>query len=71
MTAPVYLSTSLSNELLTLQWPLSGAGMTLKSTTNLTVWTNTTNAIQDTNSIFSTIVPVNNSNSRFFRLQSN
>lgn len=74
MTAPVSISPSLSNNLIILKWPLSGAGMALKSTTNLTspVWTNITNAIQNTNPIFSTTVPVDNAaTSRFFRLQSN
>lgn len=74
MTAPVNILSSLSNNLLILKWPLSGAGMALKSATNLTspVWTNTTNAIQNTNPVFSTSVPVDSATtSRFFRLQSN
>jgi len=55
-----------------LKWPLSGAGMALQSTTNLhtPVWTNTTNAVQDTNALFSTSVPLDGATSRFFRLQS-
>lgn len=74
MTAPVNLASSMSNNALVLQWPLSGAGMALKSSTNLTspVWTNVTNSIQNTNPVFSTTVPVDNTTtSRFFRLQSN
>lgn len=74
MTAPVNITPSLSNNLLILQWPLSGAGLALKSSTNLTapVWTNTTNVIQNTNPVFSTSVPLDNSvTSRFYRLQSN
>ncbi len=74
MTAPVNISPSLSNNLLILKWPLSGAGMALKSSTNLTspIWTNTTNTIQDTNPVFSTSVPMDGSvTSRFYRLQSN
>ena len=72
MTAPVNLSPSVSNNLLILKWPLSGAGLMLASATNLTppVWTNTTNAIQDTNAVFSSSVPLEGSTSRFFRLQS-
>jgi arabinogalactan endo-1,4-beta-galactosidase len=72
MTAPVNLSPSVSNNLLILKWPLSGAGLALASATNLTspVWTNTTNAIQDTNVVFSASVPLEGSTSRFFRLQS-
>lgn len=73
MAAPVNLAPSVSNNLLTLQWPLSGAGLALASTTNLTtpVWTNITNTVQNTNSVFSTTVPVDNAPARFFRLQSN
>jgi len=72
MTAPVNISPSLSNNLMILQWPLSGAGMALKSSTNLAqpVWTNITNAVQDTGTVFSTTVPVNGATSQFFRLQS-
>lgn len=73
MTTPVNISPSLSNNLLILQWPLSGAGLALKSSTNLTspVWTNTTNAIQDTTPGFSTSVPLDATPQRYFRLQSN
>lgn len=74
MTSPVSISSSLSSNLMILKWPLSGAGMALKSTSNLAlpVWTNTTNVIQDTNPVFSTTVPVEAAGtSRFFRLQSN
>lgn len=72
MTAPVNLSPSVSSNRLILTWPLSGAGLALASTTNLTspVWTNLTNAIQDTNPVFSTTVTVDGATSRFFRLQS-
>lgn len=72
MAAPVTISPSLSNNLMILKWPLSGAGMALQSTTNVNppVWTNTTNAVQDTNAVFSTSVPLDGATSRFFRLQS-
>jgi arabinogalactan endo-1,4-beta-galactosidase len=72
MTAPINLSPSLSNNLLVLKWPLSGAGLTLKSTPNLAlpVWTDATNFIQATTTVFSTTVPANGTTSRFFRLQS-
>ncbi len=71
MTAPVNISPSISNNLLILKWPLSGAGMVLKSTTNLSsaTWTNDTNAVQNTGTVFSTSVPVDRGTSRFFRLQ--
>jgi len=72
MAAPVTISPSFSNNLMILKWPLSGAGMALQSSTNAStpIWTNTTNAIQDTNAVFSTTVPLDGSSSRFFRLQS-
>ncbi len=71
MTAPVNISPSISNNLLILKWPLSGAGMVLKSATNLSsaTWTNDTNAVQNTGTVFSTSVPVDRGTSRFFRLQ--
>jgi arabinogalactan endo-1,4-beta-galactosidase len=74
LTAPVNLATSVSNNALILQWPVSGAGMALKSSPYLTspVWTNVTNSIQNTSPVFSTTVPLDNTTtSRFFRLQSN
>lgn len=72
MAAPVTISPSRSNNQMILKWPLSGAGMALKTSTNLTspIWTNTTNTIQDTNGVFSTSVPLDGSTSQFFRLQS-
>ncbi len=72
MTAPVYISPALSNNLLILKWPLSGAGLALKSSTNLapSSWTNTTNTIQDTNAVFSTSMSLDSNRSRSFRLQS-
>ena len=74
MTAPVSISSRLTNNQMILDWPLSGAGMALTSSTNLTapVWTNVTNTVQNTNPVFSTTVPVDSATtSRFFRLQSN
>lgn len=74
MTSPVNISPTLSNNLLILKWPLSGAGLTLASSTNLAApnWTNATNAIQDTNPVFSTSIPLDSAvPARYFRLQSN
>jgi arabinogalactan endo-1,4-beta-galactosidase len=73
LTAPVQLSSRLHDGDLELQWPLSGAGHTLVSNTNLKqpTWTNVTNAIQSTGSVFQTTVPVETKGSRFFRLRSN
>ena len=73
MTAPVTISPNISSNLLILSWPLSGAGMALKSSTNLTApsWTNVTNEVQETNPVFSTSVELDEAPARFFRLQSN
>ena len=71
LTSPVQITSSLSNQTLQLEWPLSGAGMTLTSANNLQQfsWTNVTNTIQSTGSVFRTVLPVDSTNSRFFRLQ--
>lgn len=71
LTAPVEITPSLSNNTLILRWPLSGAGMSLQSSTNLspTAWTNATNAVQSTGSGFTTSQSVNGTTSRFYRLQ--
>jgi arabinogalactan endo-1,4-beta-galactosidase len=72
LTAPIRITPNVSSNTLILRWPLSGAGMALKSTTNLSpaaTWTNTTNAIQSTGSMFQTSLPVD-APTHFFRLQS-
>jgi arabinogalactan endo-1,4-beta-galactosidase len=73
LTAPVKLSPALTDNGLILHWPLSGAGMTLTSSTNLgqSPWTTVTNSIQSTGNVFSTTLQTNTSPARFFRLQSN
>jgi arabinogalactan endo-1,4-beta-galactosidase len=72
--APILLNASLNGSGLRLQWPLSGAGMTLTTTTNLSspaVWSNVTNAVQNSNTIFSTMIQPDSNSVRFFRLHSN
>jgi arabinogalactan endo-1,4-beta-galactosidase len=74
MVAPLVLKLNATNSALALQWPLSGAGMTLMTTTSLSppsVWLATTNNVQNTNASFNTTVPTSSDASRFFRLQSN
>jgi arabinogalactan endo-1,4-beta-galactosidase len=74
MVAPLILSASLNGTNLQVQWPLSGAGMMLTTTTSLsptTVWLQATNEVQNTNTIFHTAIPLESSSQRFFRLQSN
>jgi arabinogalactan endo-1,4-beta-galactosidase len=74
LAAPLTLNPSLTGSNLTLQWPLSGAGMTLTAATNLTplaAWLQVTNAAQNTGTTFSVTLPIGSSGSRFYRLQSN
>jgi arabinogalactan endo-1,4-beta-galactosidase len=74
MAAPVTLNPGLAGTALTLQWPLSGAGMSLMMTTNLTspaIWWPVTNAVQNTGMVFQASLTVDASQSRFYRLQSN
>lgn len=73
LMVPVALDPSLTGFALTLQWPLSGAGMTLMTTSNLAqpaAWLAVTNAVQNTGTWFRTTLPVDTSQGRFYRLQS-
>jgi arabinogalactan endo-1,4-beta-galactosidase len=74
MVAPVTLAPGLAGTTLTLQWPLSGAGMTLMTATNLmspAVWLPVPNTVQSTGTGFTVTLPVDSSQSRLYRLQSN
>lgn len=74
LAAPIQLKASLTDAALTLAWPLSGAGMSLMTATNLTppaAWMPVTNAIQSTGAVFSTTLPASAEHNRFYRLQSN
>ena len=74
MAAPVLLSASLTGSSLKVAWPLSGAGMTLTTTTSLssgTVWLQVTNLVQTTGTVFYTTQPVTSGMNRFYRLQTN
>ena len=74
MAAPVLLNASLTGQSLMFQWPLSGAGMSLTMTTNLTstqTWLMVTNQVQTTGTVYNTTVPVDATPNRFFRLKSN
>ena len=71
LTAPVRITPTVRSNTLILHWPLSGAGMALKATTNLSpaaTWTNATNAIQSTGGIFQTSFSTDQP-AHFFRLQ--
>jgi arabinogalactan endo-1,4-beta-galactosidase len=72
MVAPLILSASLSGPAMQIQWPLSGAGMVLTTTTTLSpanVWAQVTNTVQNTNAIFRTTVPADTAGGHFYRLQ--
>jgi arabinogalactan endo-1,4-beta-galactosidase len=72
LTAPVKITPSRTTNALILQWPLSGAGLALKSATNLApaAWTNATNAIESTGGVFRTSQSLTDAPSRYYRLQS-
>jgi arabinogalactan endo-1,4-beta-galactosidase len=74
LNAPLVLSASLAGNSLAVTWPLSGAGMSLTLSTNLMVpggWARVTNTIQSTGTLFTVTVPIDASQTRFYRLQSN
>ena len=73
MAAPLLLNASLSNSVVQMQWPLSGAGMTLTTATSLspaTVWSQVSSPIQNTNAIFRASVPLGSGPGGYYRLQS-
>lgn len=72
MVAPLMLRASLNGSAMQLQWPLSGAGLVLETTTSLspaTVWSQVTNAVQGTNALFSTTLTAGSGPGHFYRLQ--
>jgi hypothetical protein len=69
----VTLKARFTDSALWLNWPLSGAGMTLMTSTNLGpsgAWLADTNPVQSTGLVFSTILPGSAGYTRFFRLES-
>ena len=72
MAAPILISPSLTTQTnLQLQWPFSGAALSLMTTTNLSssmVWLHVSNQVQITGTVFSVTLPVTNG-IRFYRLQ--
>lgn len=73
LTAPIRLTAGLTDAALILQWPLSGAGLALTTTTSLapsTVWLPVTNIIQSTGATFTTTLAARTNYSRFYRLES-
>ena len=71
LTAPIQLRATLSHITPTLQWPFSGVGLSLATSTNLSgaTWSSVTNAAQSTGLVFSVTLPGDVSHTRFFRLQ--
>lgn len=74
LTAPVILNASLTGSGLNISWPLSGAGMSLTTTTSLmpmSLWSPITSSIQNTGTTFQTSVPLDIGAKHFYRLKSN
>jgi arabinogalactan endo-1,4-beta-galactosidase len=74
MAAPPVLNATLADSSLMLQWPLSGAGMALTTATDLqspAAWQPVTNPVQNAGAWFNVALPLDSSQSRFYRLQSN
>ena len=71
--APLVINASHAGSNLQLEWPFSGAASTLMTSTSLTpqaMWSLVANPVQITGTVFTITLPVN-SNSCFYRLQSN
>jgi arabinogalactan endo-1,4-beta-galactosidase len=73
MAAPLWITAALNGTALQLNWPLSGAGASLMTTTGLAsnLWLPVTNSVQNTNGIFNVTLPIDPTQSRFYRLRSN
>jgi len=73
LAAPLRLSAGLTDAGLRLSWPLSGAGSSLMTASYLVppLWLPVTNPVQNTGTVFSTILTGSTSYPSFYRLQSN
>ncbi len=74
MAAPLLIGTSLTGSNLQLQWPFSGAASKLMTSTALgpsTAWLSVPGPAQTTGAVFTVTLPLDSSQSRFYRLQSN
>ena len=74
LAAPIILSFTRINGGIRLEWPFSGAGMSLVATTNLLSpanWQTVPDSIQSTGGMFSMTMPLDPVSRRFYRLQSN
>ncbi len=73
MVAPLNLGADLGGGSLALTWPLSGAGFSLLTSTNVaiaSVWSAVTNSVQTIGTTFSVTVPVDLTHNHYYRLQS-
>jgi hypothetical protein len=73
LAAPVRMRADFRESALTLQWPLSGAALSLATSTNLAqqLWAPVTNAVQSTGAMFSVTLRAEGNGGHWFRLQSN
>jgi hypothetical protein len=74
LATPVVMTASLTGASVILTWPLSGAGMSLTTSTSLmpsAAWSSVPGSIQNTGTVFTLTQPLDDSQSRFYRLQSN
>lgn len=74
LTVPLVLNISSTSNGRLLTWPLSGAGLSLMTTTDLkppAVWSPITAEVQNTGSLYWLNLPPEASAQRFYRLQSN
>lgn len=72
LAAPIQLNAGVTGNNLTLAWPLSGAGMSLESSTALQPpWQPLTNAVQNTGTVWIVTVPFSVNSNCFYRLHSN
>ena len=72
LTAPLLLKAGITRTNLTLSWPISGAGLSLTSSTSLAppfVWSLSTNTVQFSGRGFETTWPDYDDPGRFFRLE--
>jgi hypothetical protein len=73
LLAPVQLGASLTPQALSLRWPLSGAGFSLTTASNLDTsvqWFPVTNAVQTLGTNFGLALPLDQNSSRYYRLES-
>ncbi len=73
LAAPIRMRADLRESASTLQWPLSGAALSLAACTNLAqrLWAPVTNTVESTGAMFSVTLRTDDSGGHWYRLQSN